>query len=331
MMRILGTGLPVPLWRRAFRQQLREEGAPAPKAEAPKLAPMVEVLVASGELVAGQFIKAKHLRWQAWPKKGMAESYFVKGAKRPKQTQDGKPSKTAIEDFIGSVVRSRISQGEPITKGRVVRPGDRGFLAAVLQPDMRAVSVPINATTGISGFVFPGDRIDLLLTHSIPTGKNGKAVRRATETVLSDIRVLAVDQRTDDTEGKAEVAKTATLEVTPKQAEIIAVANEMGRLSLSLRSLARTEMSTKSTRERRKYSWDTDVSRLIPRRSRAAGFTVRIFRGAVGTEVRFEKSSGYRTERSVTLTERSAILQNAAGTVLADTSKPLNILSRKVN
>jgi hypothetical protein len=98
-----------------------------------------------------------------------------------------------------------------------------------------------------------------------------------------------------------------------------------------LRSLARTEASANSARERRQYSWDTDVSRLIPRRSRAAGATVRIFRGAVGTVVRFEKASGYRTERSVILPERSAILQDAAGTVLADTSKPLNILSRKVN
>jgi len=297
-------------------------------AEAPTLTPMVEVLVASSELMAGQFIKAEHLRWQPWPKNGMAETYFVKGDQRSKQTVDGKPAKSVIENFVGSVVRGRISRGEPITDGRIVRPGDRGFLAAVLKPDTRAISVPINATTGISGFVFPGDRVDLLLTHSIP-GAKGTAPRRATETVLSDIRVLAVDQRTGDTETKAELAKTATLEVTPTQAEIIAVAIEMGRLSLSLRSLAQTGGSEKTARERRKYTWDTDASRLIsrkPHRPESAESTVRVFRGSVGTTVKFGTSAGrkYRIQSS-------APAQGTTDTSEAATPRPLNIASRKIN
>jgi len=193
---------------------------------------------------------------------------------------------------------------------------------------MRAISVPINATTGISGFVFPGDRIDLLLTHSIRGDKATDAVRRASETVLSDIRVLAVDQRTDDAEGKAALAKTATLEVTPTQAEIIAVANEMGRLSLSLRSLARTKMS--ATSERRKYTWDTDASQLISRKSRDAGPdvgpTVRVFRGAVGTEVSFQNPSG-RVKRG----SKSVALQGAAKNSVATTPGARNIASKKVN
>ncbi len=300
----------------------------AAKIEAPKMAAMVKVLVAGNELVAGQFIKAKHLRWQAWPKDGMPEIYFVEGANRDQRTEDGKPAIGIIEGFVGSVVRSRISTGEPITEGRVVRPGDRGFLAAVLLPDMRAISVPINATTGISGFVFPGDRVDLLLTHSISFGKDRSKARRATETVLSDIRVLAVDQRTDDDDGKATLAKTATLEVTPKQAEIIAVANEIGRLSLSLRSLAQTEVSVKAAL-RRQYTWDSDASQLIRGRGRGGHShrtRVKVYRGIVGTVVNFsgKPGQGSKTPKSPTT------LKSAAKKPVTTTASALNIASGKV-
>ena len=278
--------------------------------KAPEPQPAVLVLVASQELSAGQFIKAKDLRWQPWPKKGLADSYFIKGGKRAdpiktdaaknsaknKQTAENRgPSRGVIEDFLGAVVRSKIMPGEPITEGRVVRPGERGFLAAVLKPDMRAISVPINATTGISGFVFPGDKVDLLLTHTIKQDQDGKKsmVRRATETVLTDIRVLAVDQRTDDIEGKPVIAKTATLEVTPKQAEVIAVVSEMGRLSLSLRSLATKDEGLKLAHNRRTYTWDTEASYLIPRKkSDANKYVVKVIRGGTATASKFAKSRG---------------------------------------
>ncbi len=127
----------------------------------------------------------------------------------------------------------------------------------MLKPGNRAVSVPINATTGISGFVFPGDSVDLLLTMELNE-------RRATETVLSDIRVLAVDQRTNDQDGKPEIGKTATLEVTPKEAEVIAVAMDMGRLSLALRSLAVPEApETVSAIGGPSYTWDSQASALV--------------------------------------------------------------------
>lgn len=226
-----------------------------------------------------------------------------------------------IKEFVGAVVRANVMPGEPITDGRIVRPGDRGFLAAVLQPGTRAISVPINATTGISGFVFPGDKVDLLLTHSIKQ-PNSAAVRRATETVLSDIRVLAVDQRTDDIEGKPVVAKTATLEVTPKQAEVIAVASEMGRLSLSLRSLAKQDVKTALVRKARTYTWDTEASYLIPRKKKSAPkHVVKVFRGGTATARGFAKNpkGGY------VATEASELQPAAAQTAAAG---PKNLLGR---
>ena len=201
----------------------RDTGAPVEER------PAIEVLVAAATLPTGTFLKPEHFDWVAFPDDAVPETYFV----RSDFEEDGLDTA-----FQGAVARTSLAEGEPVTLPKIVRPGDRGFLAAVLQPGTRAVSVPINATTGISGFVFPGDTVDLLLTVKIDVGAGE---RRATETVLSDIRVLAVDQRTNDQEGEPALAKTATLEVEPKQAEVIAVAMEMGRLSLALRALATLE------------------------------------------------------------------------------------------
>ena len=198
-------------------------------AERPR-SPTPEVLVASANLAAGTFVKAEHLEWRAWPADGVAEEYAVKG-------------KRSEKDFIGAVVRGAIAAGQPVSEARVVHAGERGFLAAVLAPGRRAVSVPVNATTGISGFVFPGDWVDVVLTMRMRT-KDEKGVsetRFFSETLLTDIRVLAIDQKVENEDGTVSVAKTATLEVEPKQAEIIAISLEMGSLSLSLHSLARQQ------------------------------------------------------------------------------------------
>ena len=112
-----------------------------------------EVMVAKQNLPTGTLLTAAFLEWRPWPEKGIVPTYLVNG-------------KAKIEDLVGSVVRSGIVAGEPIVMARIAKPGDRGFLAAVLKPGMRAMSVPVNATSGISGFVFPGDRIDLILSHN---------------------------------------------------------------------------------------------------------------------------------------------------------------------
>jgi pilus assembly protein CpaB len=128
-----------------------------------------------------------------------------------------------------------------VTQGALVRPGERGFLAAALGPGMRAVTVGVSATSGVAGFVFPGDRVDIVLTHQVAGGGSGDPLR-VSETIIRNVRVLATDQRINarDAEGNqvATAIATVTLEATPRIAERIAVAQSIGQLSLSLRSLA---------------------------------------------------------------------------------------------
>ena len=220
------------------------EAAPMP----PPQQPENRVLVAQGTLAAGQFVRPENLRWQAWPADGISQSYFIEG-------------KSRIEDFVGAVVRSAMNDGDPISEGRVVRPGDRGFLAAVLTPGYRALTVPVTVSSGLAGFVFPGDRVDLLLTMAVADDQK-KQQRHATETYLTDLRVLAVDQRSDDQNKEVVVAKTATLEVTPKQAEKIALATELGTLSLSLRSLAKNDGTDPQTPPY-SHTWDVDATHIL--------------------------------------------------------------------
>jgi pilus assembly protein CpaB len=230
-------------WLQAERAARAEVAPPAP----PK--PSTMVLVAKGSLSTGQFVRPENLRWQPWPEDGITANYVVAG-KRP------------LEDFVGAVVRAGLGDGEPITENRVVRPGDRGFMAAVLTPGSRAVTVSVTVASGLAGFVFPGDRVDLILTFALQQEGEKTHEHRASETILTDIRVLAVDQRFDDQSKDVVVAKTATFEVTPKQAEVIAVSSEIGKLSLSLRSLAQEPSDTPEV-PRSSHTWDSDATHLI--------------------------------------------------------------------
>ncbi|MEQ8506574.1 MAG: Flp pilus assembly protein CpaB [Rhodospirillales bacterium] len=214
-----------------------------------------KVLVAKETLEAGRFVRAEDLRWAAWPKDGVSDGYVIegeaaKGVVRPAGSEN-KAQRKGKAVFDGSVVRSRLTAGEPITALKLVQPGERGFLAAVLEPGKRAVSVPVDATTGIAGFIFPGDWVDVIFTghlrvESKKSGAEGTKAKRVdfSETLLSEVRVIAIDQRVESDDGKAKVAKTATLQVTPKQAEKIALGLKMGGLSMSLHSLADPEQQT---------------------------------------------------------------------------------------
>jgi len=189
-----------------------------------------KVLVAKKSLPVGTILDASSIGFEPWPKDSVQPAYYVQGS------PDSDPSK-----LFGTVVRYPITAGQPITRGAVVGPQDRGFLAAALGPGMRAVTVPVNNSTGVAGFVFPGDRVDLVLTQDVTGGGDGPPLK-VSETIVRNIRVLATDQRVDskDEEGKT-VVKTfsnVTLEVTPRIAEKVAVSQNMGTLSLSLRSIA---------------------------------------------------------------------------------------------
>jgi pilus assembly protein CpaB len=201
-------------------------GASAPNADAASQVPKgPRVLVAQRALPVGTIITADSVAFQAWPKEMVQDAYFIDG-------------EADMNKLLGTVVRYPITAGQPVTQGGLVAPGDRGFLAAALGPGMRAVTIPVSAKTGVGGFVFPGDHVDLLLTQTVPSQGDGLPLK-TTETIL---RVLATDQSTENTveEGKTVVRefRTVTLEVTPKIAEKVDVAQTIGTLSLALRSLA---------------------------------------------------------------------------------------------
>jgi pilus assembly protein CpaB len=206
-------------------------GAGAQQAAAAPAVPVgPKVLVAKKALPAGTIIDADSLTLQPWPKELMQSAYYVEGQ------PDGDPRK-----LLGTVVRYPITAGQPVTRGSLVGPQDRGFLAAALGAGMRAITVPVNVSSGVAGFVFPGDHVDLVLTQQVQGGGDGPALKVA-ETIIRNLRVLATDQRiTDkDEDGKTQVRtfSNVTLEVTPKIAEKIAVAQSNGSLSRSHRSIA---------------------------------------------------------------------------------------------
>lgn len=211
--------------------------------EAPPPAPAKQVLVARADIKRGQILRPEDMVWQVWPEGAIDKNYVLQGGPQKPET------------FGGWVARNPIGGGEPITESRIIAPGNRGFLAAVLRPGMRAISVPVTITSGISGFIFPGDFVDLLLTYSVPTppaaegAKKSNYDHKAAETVLRDIRVIAIDQRLESKAGEAVPAHTATFEVTPKQSEVIALASEIGKVSLSLRSLVPAPNEVAATAE----------------------------------------------------------------------------------
>ncbi|WP_119420720.1 Flp pilus assembly protein CpaB [Desertibaculum subflavum] len=281
-------------WLEAQRRSMVQVQAPKPAA--PK--PSTVVLVAKQNLPQGTLLQPTHLRWQAWPDDTVSDAYVLQGKKK-------------LEDFVGAVVRQGIAGGEPITGARVVFPGERGFLAAVLEPGMRAVTVPINATSGIAGFVFPGDRVDLILTHNYD--KASKTARKGAETVLADVRVLAIDQRSDDQANKPDPGRTATLEVTPKQSEIIPLITELGRLSLALRSLEPAAELVQAGADgddptKRKpglrgttFTLDTEVSRLLKTTPKGEPeFVVSVVQGGKSKDVPFVRKGGRWQTQQIT-------------------------------
>jgi len=248
-------------WMSAQQAALSSKSAPAPVVAA------TEVLVASHAIPAGTFIKADDLSWQVWPEGKLADGYVSK-------------TKGSTDVFLGAVVKTGFAAGEPITEARVAKPGDRGFLAAVLSPNTRAVAIAVTTTSGVSGFVLPGDHVDVLVSHILPAQGTEKRTVNVTETALEDLRVIAVDQTTNDQSSGAVLAKTVTFEATPKQAEVLNLIEQMGKVSLSLRSLA-VAQEPNAVRElpsrRHSYTIDSEASALLSRGNSVP--TVQVVRG----------------------------------------------------
>ena len=200
-------------------------GTPDATAKVAPQMPMSDVLIASSALQPGQALAADQLRWQKWPTSSV-DSTFI--------TRD---SVGSIDDVVkGSVVRSPLAAGQPVTNAAIVHGDAVGLMAAMLNPGMRAISMPVSTDSGAGGFILPNDRVDLIL---IRKGDNNHV---NSSTLLTDIRVLAVDQTfKQDKDTKTVIGKTATLEVTPAQAEQVAKAQNQGTLSLSLRPLVSSD------------------------------------------------------------------------------------------
>jgi len=182
---------------------------------------MGSVLVAAKDLEVGHRIVSGDMKWQAWPEAAMTEAYV---------TQKGEQD--ALTAMEGATVRQPMLSGEPVTNVKVVRSGETGFMAAMITQGNRAYSVKISEETGAAGFILPNDRVDVLLTED----QNGD---HSTRTILSNIRVLAIDQTyREEDDKRVVIGRVATLELTPQDSELIAQADAGGRISLALRSLA---------------------------------------------------------------------------------------------
>jgi pilus assembly protein CpaB len=194
-------------------------------------APASEVLVAAHALVPGAVLTPADLKWQKWPQEAVNDSYFT-----------SKTAPRAAEDAAGAIVRAHVEPGEPLTRAKFVKAKDAGFMAAMLTPGMRAVSIKISEETSAGGFILPGDQVDVISTRKTDETSGARAFN--SETVLENVRVLAIGQAFEPTgNDKTVVGKTATLELLLAQAELVAAAEAEGDLSLALRSAAQGELT----------------------------------------------------------------------------------------
>ena len=214
----------------------RPAPAPAPQEAASNQAPEIveepktPVLVATRDLAVGDLLLPGDVEWREWPEAQLNVNYFTKEL-----------APTAMEDVANSVVRTAIYESEPVLPQKIVEKGETGYMAALLTPGMRAVSVEISTDSASGGFILPNDRVDVLLTYNVELeGADGTYDRPTTTTILENVRVLAIDQLFNSGSQFA-IGSTATVELEPSQARLIVMAERLGTVSLALRSLRDAE------------------------------------------------------------------------------------------
>jgi len=207
------------------------EPAPAPVAGPPVQLDVAEVLVAAGDIGIGQGLSPQAVRWQIWPADAATSGNYIRKSGRP----------DAIQQISGSITRVAFSAGEPIRDDKLIKANGSGYLAAVLPPGLRAISTPITPETGAGGFILPNDRVDVLLIRS---QKTAASESYSSETVLSNVRVLAIDQTVEEKNGqRVVVGKIATLALNARNAEILTLSTRLGTIALALRSIADARQS----------------------------------------------------------------------------------------
>lgn len=272
-----------------------------------------KVLVAAVDLAPGRQLTAADMVWKEWPVANVTPAFVTDGSvpipvaetpttaaveneKGDQKDKDGVEkvvdavvalnSPTAMDAFVGAIVRDAMVAGEPIQARKVVRAGESGFLAAFLDPGMRAMSIPVSADTAAGGFILPGDRVDVLLTREVDARVGEDTVKRTvTATVLQNLRVLAIDQATQTpTEEKSVVGTTATLEVNNRDAETLALARAQGDLTIVLRSYADAG-GPRGLIPGAVRRGEAMGGRTVSGSGEPSGPTVRIFRGDAAPEV----------------------------------------------
>jgi len=194
--------------------------------------PTMDVLVAKSDIGLGQSLTADKIEWQAWPQISVGAN-LIRRTDRP----------DANAKLVGSIARMPFIAGEPIRDAKLVSLNGAGFMAAILPSGMRAISTSITPETGAGGFILPNDRVDVILSK-----RDKDSVR--SQIILSNIRVLAIDQAPKEKDGEnAVIGRTATLEASPEQAETLARAHLSGSLSLALRSIADGDGAEKAAKK----------------------------------------------------------------------------------
>ena len=223
-----------------------------------------EILVATTELPSGTLLRAKDVTWQ--PIVGTAEPDQVQRPLGATGAANLELDQQARAEVYGAAMRAAVMAGDPIRRSAIVKPADRDFLRIVLSPRARAIAIPVATGGASTGLLYPGDHVDVILTQ---TFKNDPPLirRSVSETVVESLRVLAIDALDSKSTGASNsFGRTVTLEVTPEQAEKVNVAAELGKLSLTLRSISGTDgVATASTPGRAQLTgvrptWAGDVS-----------------------------------------------------------------------
>ncbi|WP_407170620.1 Flp pilus assembly protein CpaB [Bradyrhizobium sp. ORS 111] len=220
------------------------DNKPAPVAAPVAQLPTVDILVARSDIGLGQTVKPDDLQWQTWPAATASNSFMRRDTRAD-----------AIKDVTGSIARAPFIQGEPIREQKLVKADGSGFMAAILPSGMRAVSTEISPETAAGGFILPNDRVDVLLSRRDKNPDRAGADVVNSEVILTNVRVLAIDQAPKEKDGtNAVIGKTVTLELKPEQTETLARARQSGTLSLALRSIAdlnATDLPTDDNHNRR--------------------------------------------------------------------------------
>src|SRR5471030_3522624 len=223
----------------------RSEPPPEVKPEVAKVE-TVDVLVARADIPMGNAMSPGDVQWQAWPASASTGN-FIRKTNHP----------TAIEDLSGWIARVPFVAGEPIREAKLVNAKGSGFMAAILPTGMRAVSTQISPETSAGGFILPNDHVDVILTRRDRDADKaaGGGDSHSSETVLTNVRVLAIDQNVQERDGqKVVVGKTATLELTPNQTETLALSQQLGTLSLALRSITDANRDEPQTDDNKRSS-----------------------------------------------------------------------------